>query len=230
MMSFPMNASLLLSSSEIFEDANMMDYIRQTFIDLENEQDIEEIQNFLAESKIYLDKKLPFNTLNELIATILSCFKHYSKELLKFLDEYINNVKTNENYIILTSTILSYLTNSQVQLNFPDYHQFVSEALYEILPQINNDQQLIVFDHEIPINYKKELVIDLLLSIDLTEKLIFEFFPFLFSKCFVEKNTKFELLQKKLFLSGFKKILPQTDNSYNEIFEFITSKNFNLIS
>ena len=156
-----------------------MYYIRQTFIDLENEQDIEEIQNFLAESKIYLDKKLPFNTLNELIATILSCFKHYSKELLKFLDEYINNVKTNENYIILTSTILSYLTNSQVQLNFPDYHQFVSEALYEILPQINNDQQLIVFDHEIPINYKKELVIDLLLSIDLTEKLIFDFFPFI---------------------------------------------------
>ena len=213
-----MSNTLLLPNAYIFNNSNLIDHIRQTYIDLEDFTDVEDIEGFLKESKNYLDKSIQIDTLIELISTIISCFKHYPDDLLPFFEDYLKNVNLNENYILLTSAIISDSVDLQLNfLNSIDYNTFVSSALNDIVPQIQNDQKIIVFGHEIPIEFKNELILNLLLSSNITEKLILDFFPYVFSFNFSKNNQKFELLLKKLNQSDLNKILPQTDDSNIDI-------------
>ena len=65
-----MNENLLLSTSEVFENSNLLDCLRQLCIDFEYCQSDEEIPEFLLKCKNYLDKNLPINTFTEFICTI----------------------------------------------------------------------------------------------------------------------------------------------------------------
>lgn len=225
-----MDNSILLNTSYIFKDANLIDCIRQLSIDFESDQDSEEIQDFLNKSKKYLDEKLPDNTLVELVSAILSCFRHFPDVSIPFIEEFLQKTKLNANYIILTSMLLSSLTYEHPELKLPDYQSFILSSLNEILPQLQNESKLVIFSHEIPIQFKNDLILSLLLCTNLTENLIYDFFPYLFSTNLSKKNQKFSILIQKVLDSNLSKILPQTEESKNELFEFITNKDFNLIS
>ena len=114
-----MDNSILLNTSYIFKDANLIDCIRQLSIDFESDQDSEEIQDFLNKSKKYLDEKLPDNTLVELVSAILSCFRHFPDVSIPFIEEFLQKTKLNANYIILTSMLLSSLTYEHPELKLP---------------------------------------------------------------------------------------------------------------
>ena len=68
-------SKLLLKSSIIFEGANTIDCIRQTYIELKNSPNQNEVKSFINDSLKYLKEDLPFDVVNELFSTILFCFK-----------------------------------------------------------------------------------------------------------------------------------------------------------
>lgn len=132
-----MNESLLLNSSINFHDATLIDNIRQTCIDLQTDSiDKDEVQEYLQDSLEYLKKPIQEELANELFQAILICFKQFPKPFLPFFVELLKKSKSNSNYIIITSLVLSYLSHVQPSLELPEYQSFVDEALNEILPQI----------------------------------------------------------------------------------------------
>ena len=71
----------------IFEPSNITDKIRQIYIDLDSDQNVEFVQNFLKETHIYFEKKdLPINLAKELFCTIEACFKTYPEYSFPFLN------------------------------------------------------------------------------------------------------------------------------------------------
>lgn len=61
-----MNNPLLLPSSRLFEDSNLIDGIHQSFIDLESNPPANEVTNLITQSLKYLDNELDNQTLNEI--------------------------------------------------------------------------------------------------------------------------------------------------------------------
>ncbi|KAK8852883.1 hypothetical protein M9Y10_017875 [Tritrichomonas musculus] len=225
-----MDDSLLLSITDIFEEHNLVDIIRQLYIDFENDPDEERIKDFLINLPYYLDNDLTVNTLSEFISTISICIKKLPQAFIPFLDTFYNKAQFNSNYIILFPIILSYLADIQIIQNIQDYSSFILSALKEILPQLHNESKLIIFGHEIPAQFKISLIVDLLLCADLTEQLIYDFFPFIFTNFYSKNVSNFNALIQKVLNSNTLKISPQTKESNDELYEFLLIKDFHLIS
>lgn len=215
-----MNEKPLLLSSTIFENPSLIDCLHQSSIDFETNQDEEDIKDLLTKLKKYLDDiNISSNLLIEIISTILSCVKHFYEASSQFIEEILKNAKKNANYIILAPYLIQQKNNS----NFPEYKSFVSSALKEILPQLHNELNLIIFHQQIPILFKKELILNLLLCTDLTEEITFDFIPFLFSTYFISKSEEFKELFQKVLHTSKHRILPQTSKSNDELFEYLSS-------
>ena len=128
---------------------------------------------------------------------------------------FLKKARSNANYIIINSSILLELVNSKLQLNIPNYQLFVDDALNEILPQIQNNN-IIVFNHKIPLQFKNQLILNLFL---LSNPKRLEFLPFILSQ-FLFSNI--EYLIQNLSKTDLFQILPQNDQLNCEIIEFIT--------
>lgn len=222
---------LLLQSSSIFENSNLIDQIRQTYIDLETDSTEDEVIIFLESALKYLEKDLDIKTTNELFSVILSCFSRFTKEFMPIFTEVLKKSRNNSSYIILTSFLLYESTQIKLQVNIPDYQSFVDDALKEILRQINNNEEnLTLFDHKIPSQFQTNLIINLLLVSNLSEQLLLDYFPYILSQSLISENPKISLFYQKVLDSKLSKILPLTEDSNNEIIEFIASKNFSSVS
>ena len=226
-----MNQSLLLPSSINFEDSNLVDNIRQTYIDLHTEPSEEDVRSFLKEAKTYLDKDLQENVANELFAAILSGFLRFPQQMVPFFEEYLKNSRQNSNYIIITALILSRLTHVEPQVTLFDYQSFVNDALNEILPQIQKkeNEELTVFGQTISPEFKIDLILNLLLSSQTKGKLVSKFLPFVSSRDIVKTNPSLVLLFDDISKTGLIEIKPQTDESTQELIEFITKQDIHLI-
>lgn len=153
---------------------------------------------------------------------------NFSPALLHFM----KRVKLNSNFLIVTSMILSDLIHVQPEPKLPNYQSIVDEAITEILPQIqkNENCELHVFDHKISPSFKNDLIVNLLLSSTMTEKLFLSFFPYLFSHNLLSDNPKFKLLLQDISKSGIIHISTQNIQSNEEICEFIKNKGKRSIS
>lgn len=208
-------------SSIIFANPSLIDCLHQSCIDIETNQDEEDIKDLLKTLKKYLDDiNISNNLLIEIISTILTCIKHFYEASSPFIEEILQNARKNANYIILSS----YLIQQKNHSIFPEFQSFVSSALKEILPQLHNELNLIVFHQQIPIVFKKELILNLLLCTELTEEITFDFIPFLFPFYFISKSDEFKVLFQKVLHSSKHRILPQTSKSNDELFEYLSSK------
>lgn len=227
-----MNESLLLKSSVIFEGADLIDCIRQTCIGLKNSSSNGEIKLFLKESIKYLKNDLPFNTANELFSAILSCFMHNPNDLSLFSSHFLKRATINSNFLIVTSMILSELIHVDPQPPLPDYQSFVNDALSQILPQIqqNEENDLILFDHKISPLFKNSLIVNLLLSCTLTEEIFLLFFPYLFTHSLLSNNQKYDMILQDISKEGTIHITSQTKTSDQEIYEFIKNQGNQSIS
>ena len=65
--------------------------------------------------------------------------------------------------VIVTSMILSDLIHVQPEPKLPNYQSIVDEAITEILPQIqkNENCELNIFDHKISPSFKSDLIVQL---------------------------------------------------------------------
>lgn len=222
----------LLFGSTIFDGANMIDYIRQSYIDLDETTDGELVEILLENSIKYLnEKELTYDVANELIAIIPKCFKYLQSDPMPFLNSLFEKSKTNSYYIVTFASVLSYLINNKKDLDLSNYHSFVVDALKEIQPQFKNQDNLILFNHEIPFQFRADLIFDLLLSLEKTDDLVNEFEPFYSSnkiiinhKSFSNFVTKFSKndLKDKLIASSLSNDL-NTDESADANIEKISS-------
>ena len=147
-----MENSRLANSYSLYDGSNFVDRIHQSLIEIENEHPSEEeVNQLLVEAISYLDKDLTINTANELFSLILSCFSHYTKQLLPLFNKLLETSTKNSYHIIITASVLSYLARTQPQLSLTDYHSFVDDSLTQILTQLqkNDEKGLKIFDHEI---------------------------------------------------------------------------------
>ena len=216
-----MDRSLLFETSYIFDDSNLVDRIRQSLIDLEvDPPSEEEVQDLLHEAITYIDKDLPINTAVDLFLLISSCFSHYPSQLLPVFTELFKTATSNAYHIIVTSSVISVLTHAQPPLSLPDYHSFVDDSLKQILPQIQNAEEgsLKVFDHEIPIQCRPNLIINLLCASTLTKQLLSDFAPYIFSQKMEQTNSRLNWLVKDISKAGLITVLPESALTNNFLF------------
>lgn len=212
--------------AQIFEGTNIINKLRQTCIELKNSLNEDQVKSFLDHSIKYLQKDLPFDVVNEIFATILFCFKQNRNLLPNFLDNFLQKIKTNSNYLILASFILSDVVCTESQLTLPGYETFVEESLSSIFEQIqkNEKPEFFLFDHKISNQFKNELIINLLLSSKLTEETFLNFFPYLFTQHILSKYPKFDIILDNVSKSGIIRISTQTEASNLDIYDFIKSQ------
>ena len=91
------------------EDSDELDHIYQSIISLSGEISINEVEILLYKTFTYLDKNMKINLINELFSLIYSCFSKYPNEMLPILNIFLEKSRNNSNYIIITSSILSFI-------------------------------------------------------------------------------------------------------------------------
>ncbi|KAK8849972.1 hypothetical protein M9Y10_018565 [Tritrichomonas musculus] len=193
---------LLLSQSLIFKGANIIDCIRQSCIDLNESCDDNTINKLLHEAIQYLDKDCSYDVANELISLIEKCFSCLSTDPLPYLSLLSQKSKKNSYYLITFITVLSYLTKNKPDIDFSQYFPFVDEALTEITPQLQNEDRLILFNHEIPFQYKDDVIINLLLSANITREIMDNFLSYI-TKDDINNHPKYKSLVEKGAEDGF---------------------------
>lgn len=227
------NTTLLLENTTIFPDSTIIDNIRQTYINLHSDSiKIEAVEYFFDDCQPFLKDNLPFKTSKELFSIFSFYFsdpEHWGslmQDKLKFFQAILEQAKSSANYLIITISLLSEFTHCRLDLDLPDYYPLINDTINEIIPQIKNnvDNDLTVFGHIIPPQFKNSFIINLLLSSKLTEDLVSDFFPYIYSHDLFSKEPKISLLFRDISNLKLIKIQPQTDASYNELSEFISNK------
>lgn len=207
---------LLLPTSFVFKNANLIDCIRQSYIDLNETTDRELIEMLLNEAIKYLEKDISFNAANELIALITKCFK-YLPDPLQHFDALFQKLQINTNFIITIISVLSYLINDKLNLDLSKYNSFIDESIKEVQSQLNKNT-LFLFNHEIPFQIKNDIILAVILSVKPTDEIITAFTPFLLSDE-IHDNTKImtfasKTSDKELMTSLLLKLL--TDKKYED--------------
>lgn len=221
-----MTENPLFITSCIFEDSSIIDQLRQVVIDLENDQCLEIIIDFLKESHKYLEKQLPYNQISELIPAILSCFIHFPKELIPEFDIFLSKSSTNANYLLIIVTLISFYTHIQPKIDIFNYIPLIKSIINEINTQINDQSdKFIIFNHQIQPQFQNNFILNTSLSLIQTDDEIPSIlFNYIFYHNYLTFNPKFALFLQDFEKSKYNKILLQTDSSNSQLLEFITQK------
>ena len=97
----------LLSTSVIFNDANLIDCIRQSCIDINEDTPEELVIELIQEAIDYLSKDIQYDIANELIALILKCFSCLTTDPLPHLKILFEKSKLNSYLLISFISVLS---------------------------------------------------------------------------------------------------------------------------
>lgn len=178
---------LLLKSSQIFANHDSFDCIHQSYIDLYCEKDEEDVRTLLKDAISYLEKDIKDDFTSEIFSLIIKCFSIYPKQFLPLFNAIFENSRTNSNYLIITTMLLSYFLFNIPDLLPNDYNTFVDDAINEIIPQITKSEKdhLFVFNNRIPFSFKSDLITNLILLSKPTEQLLTNFanyLPLVFTK------------------------------------------------
>lgn len=194
----------LLPTSAIFDGANLTDCIRQLYIDLNDTNDSKQVEELLQEAIEYLFYDISYDVANELIFLILKCFMHLSTDPLPHLNVLYTKAKNNSYSIISFISVLSYLINNKIDLDYTNFNKFVNDGLNEIREQIRDQNPLILFSHEIPFQFRDDVIFDFLLSADLSAELVDDFFDFCkYNNNDLRNNKKLEIFYSKIHKAGF---------------------------
>ena len=193
----------LLLNKKVFIGVNTqehksIDFIRQSFIDLNENSKEESVIDLLNNLIQHLEKDITYDEANELISLITKCFMCLSNVPLSNLNDLYEKSKKNSFTIITFSSVLSYLINSKPNFDHSIYKSFITESLQEILPQLQNQDNLILFGQQIPFQFRIDLILDLLLSSELTDQIIKDFLPQLNSIKYINENNKYLELKNKI--------------------------------
>ena len=210
------NNALLLQSSKIFDKSSLIDHIHQSHIDLQSALPTQNVINLLIESIAYLDEELDISTAKELFLLILSCFSQYPEESFKIFQIKFQKPNISSLHIILLTLILSQIPNNS-------FDDFLSSLITEVIPQINKNQgNLNVKGYEIKPEFQAMFIINLVLSIKLTEQIVTLFYQYIFSKGDFGQINSFI---QKVHVNDMIKLIPESCFLENNLFLHLSSEN-----
>ncbi|KAK8898403.1 hypothetical protein M9Y10_000689 [Tritrichomonas musculus] len=223
--------SLLLASSSIFENSNIIDRIRQSFIDLDtniqNKLAQNNITDFLQEVQTFLNNDIQANVLQELISVISLCFKKYTQISLPFSDQFYAKSRLNTNYAIAFSSIFYQLISSESKNINQDFDSFATYSLKKLLHKTKSSTK--IFQHQLLYKFQDEFLINLLVGSNFSKKLFIDLFPFILSQNIYFHSEKFIMFLRTLSLKKYLDIISPTKTSNSEIQAFLANFDLNLM-
>ncbi|KAK8848332.1 hypothetical protein M9Y10_019395 [Tritrichomonas musculus] len=223
--------SLLFKNSIIFDGSNLIDRIRQSIIDINDNSQEEDVLNLVNEAISYLDDILDIDTTKELINLLLCCFSFFPEQSLKLLDKCLQKDRITVYHIIVSASIFFNLAIFFPEIPLKNYDDFVSNSFQQISQQIEKspDDNLKVFGVEIPREFKNSFIMSIVLLSKPTEELVSKFHKYIICKGI--GNSQINYFVKKVSDAGLlnlilESLLSQDCLILNLSFENIT----NLIS
>lgn len=208
-------------SDNVFDDANVIDCIRQSYIDLDSCNDRNSVKILLTNAIQYLKNESSENILNELVSLIPECFSRFPSDMLPLFND-LYKLQKKPYTIITIASVISYYVNNEPTLNIGDYSSFVDEALREIHSQIEHPNELNIFGKKIPFQHQIDVIINFILCAQLTKQLITDYMPFLISKR-ISNNPRFPMLITKISKAGLITTFPISILSDQSFFKHLSS-------
>lgn len=229
------NRSFLLPSSKTIENSSIIDNIHQSIIDLEYDPPETEIQQLLEYSITCIDKNFNENVTEEIISLILSCLSHIPNQKDDFFKNIYENSQKSAKRLILFAAIFS---QSGKKLITPDIENFISNISEQILKHIENkEENLILFDHEIPPKFKINFICNIILMMKLTKKNISDFYSYILIDENVSKQNADKLIKNAQKLNSMTLLSEEVfvNEKYHKLFwekdlfylQRMSKKNFN---
>lgn len=191
----------------------------------------DKIDNFLKYICSMLNKELESDTLNEIINDTIIVFTVYPHFSLHYLNYFLPTCSLNSNYIIITASIISELIITKQKINDIMIDSFVNESLNAIIIQFQkNITEINLFGHTIPQQFKNNLIINLLISSKLNEKLSLLFLNHILPNNTFSNNEKFHFLLQKIIESSLINITIDKSKTEKELIKIITNESINLTS
>lgn len=190
------------------------------FSKIMNEQDsVDDIRNSYICFKDKITKKNVFSFIKdftesiEILDIIKKCFSLYPTQCLPYIKIFVNLSRSNPFYLILATSILSYISQNKQNLHIRNFQYYFDEIIKEIVPQIQKTKY-IIFSNEIPPQFNIDLILDILLYLELNSNLISHFSPLLISFFLsgLDIGSKFgSLIEKISHLNFICMLAPKND-------------------
>ncbi|KAK8836346.1 hypothetical protein M9Y10_039688 [Tritrichomonas musculus] len=221
-----LNHSLLLQSTKISDESNLLYNIHQSIIDLESDPPEKEIHILLKQSILYLDEYFDQQTIDDLFILIFQCFSHISNKNNDFYKEIYSNYKKNSNRLIIFAMVFSEYDEKS---SFDDLPNLINNILDQISQQIQTPKYTFkIYDNEINPKYVGNFIINILLMTELNENLISTFFPYIFMQNNLS-DIKIRKLIQKVRNSKFESVLPEFILKDKRIYSNFQQDNWSVI-
>lgn len=219
--------SLLLRSSNIFNNSTFIDRIRQSCIDLEIDSTEDEAMNLLNEAAFYLDKIFDAKATKELFSLILCCFQHFPEQSLEIIEKKLPQKSISNNLYIITTSALSFINQNHPEISIKNFEWFITKVRNEILPQIQNTKKskLILYYQEVDPLLQPEFISDIALLSDLTEKDVLIFYPIILNS---NLFSKINLFIQKVSKASLLKTIPEEEFLKNDLFLILNPENLSV--
>lgn len=224
----------------LINNPSLVDAIRQEYFDVihPNESISKlifdykgKVENFLQKICDVLNAKLQADILNEIVYDTSSIFSIYPKYSLPHLSAFLQSCKSSSNFIIVTASIISELTMAKHNVNDVMINSFVDESLNAILLQIQkNTIEISLFGHSISQQYQNTLIINLLISSKLTNKLCSFFLCHVLPAYLFSNDKKIHFLLQKMIDSSLADISIDGHQVSCELSQMISSKDIDCTS
>ena len=190
---------------------NFLYQIRESLFTLENQPLLHQIQEILIESIDNFNYNLDKQTSNELFLLISSCLSHIPSKSYAILNSILSYSIEKPNNLIMTVHILS--SCPKINSKFPNANikSIVDESHHQIVDQIEkiNDKNFMIQGQLIPIQFRSNFIIDILLITYLNEQDIKLLFPFIIEHANTS-ITKLKGLIQKVLDNGFIYLIPES--------------------
>lgn len=190
---------------------NFLYQIRESLFTLENHPSLNQIQEILIESIDSFNYNLDKQTSNELFLLISSCLSQIPSESDAIFNSILNYSIEKPKNLIMTVHILS--SYPKINSKFPNasIKNIVEQSHYQIVDQIEkiNDKNFLIQGQLIPIQFRSNFIIDILLLTNINEQDIKQLFPFIIE----HDNTsiaKIKRLIQKVLDNGFTYLIPES--------------------
>lgn len=217
--------SLLLKSSIIFDNSDLIDRIHQSIFDLKNHSCKDDVLDLLNEAISYLDKDLKPITAIELFSLIISCSLQCPDQSLQLFNKRLQKSNISSYHIISFAKLLSNLSMNFPQLSIKNHNDFISNSFQQILE--SSDNNLFILGNEIPPHFKDSFITDIILLIEPTEQIVKNF-----SFYIINPKNDFNIINffiKKVNDSGLLNTIPDSLLIKNCVYDFLTIENSELI-
>ena len=207
---------LLFPCSKIFEKSSPIDIIHQSIIDLNSNPSNDQIETLLINIFLFLDNDINSETLNELIILTNLCFSRITDQNSIFNKMY-DKSKENSNKLIVFTSILS---------DFPNVASFIIDVSKQIYEQIQDPKEKFkIFDLTIKEEFKADFICNITLTTKISEKVVSNFFPFIFSQKNLSQD-KIIALYEKVRDANLVEFLPEQILINTEVVKLFSQENF----